>query len=204
MHLPSSIPRYGSVELLDLDEVPYEIARKPANATLRAWPKAEETERRWTMFDWATWAIPEHNRNSRLLRDFASAYLMSFEATLQVLSHELSLKSFDDWLKQQSAYDLTCRGLRTLRHLEAHIRLGHVAVNRNMAAISRFASTSLGGQVAWTWVPIALRDLRELKYPKIEESELDQWNTLCTSTLALDLMRRGIAALAAFLTAAGP
>lgn len=204
MPLPSSIARYNTVELLDIDQLDYVIVRRPSNATLRAWAKAEETERRWTMFDWATWAIPERDRNIRLLRDFASAFLMSFEATLQVLKHECSIARLDDWLGKQAAYDLTCRGLRTLRHLEAHIRPGHVAASQNMTAISRFANTSAGGQIAWTWAGIELADLKALDYPRIEEAELAQWNAFSERHLALDLMRHGVESLVAFLSIAGP
>jgi hypothetical protein len=203
--LPSHIPRYDSVDLLDLDQLPYEIAVRPAAATLqRAWAKLEEVERRWTMFDWATFVVPHTNRNTSLLRDFAGAYLLSFESTLQVLLIERRFSNFDGWLQSQSAYDLACRGLRTLRHQEAHIRVGDLSLRRDASVASRFAHTTTGGTVPWRWSSLEVKDLAALDNPKITPPELPQWNQLCEDKLTLGLMRHGIQSLRTLLVAAGP
>jgi hypothetical protein len=149
--LPGNVARYGSVDLLDLDQMPYEIARRPKGATLAAWEKLEETERRWTMFDWATFVVPDANRNTMLLKDFSTAFLLSFEATLQILLDECSFPDFDGWLRSQPLYDIECRGLRTLRHLEAHIRPGNLSVQRDATVYSRFAHSATGGTIPWRW-----------------------------------------------------
>ena len=195
MPLPSHVARYDSVELLDIDQLPYLIAVRPANASLRAWSKLEETERRWTMFDWGTFVVTHPNRCERMFRDFGSAYLMSFEATIQVLLQERfpdERQRREPWLRQQPAYDFLCRGLRTLRHLEAHVRSGHVIARRDARVYSRFAGASTGGTVPRHWERVDRGDFALLQTPRIDASELPQWNDLCDERPVLALMRDGL------------
>lgn len=204
MPLPSYIPRCDTVELIDLDNLEYMVARRPANATLRAWSKLEETERRWTMFDWGCFVLLRPNRCTRLLADFASAYLLSFEATLQILKDEkFPTGSFEIWLNSQPAYGMECRGLRTLRQLEAHIRAGAISPSR-VTAYSRFAGTSSGGSAAWYWPPITQAELASLRDPKLAPQDLSDWNKLSEEILVLGLMREGVVALTKLLNSAGP
>jgi hypothetical protein len=158
------------------------------------------------MFDWATFVIHDQNRNVSLMTDFASAYLLSFEAGLQVLKEECfsNAGAFEAWLADQPLYDLETRGLRTLRHLEAHIRPGVLSVQPAAAAASRFSGPSIGGTIAWQWEPTTPKDLASLKYPKITVDELPTWNTRSAELLVLGLMRHGLTVLNALLVAAGP
>jgi hypothetical protein len=204
MALPSHISQYDTVPLLDLDQVDYLIACRPRNASLRAWTKLEETERRWTMFDWGTFVVHDGGRCTLMMQDFASAYLLSFEATLQVLKDEKFASGFEQWLATQAAYDLECRGLRTLRHLEAHVRAGALSAKWNAKASSRFAGPSLGGTIAWYWSEITAADLGTLKHAKLQPAELPAWNDRSAKLLVLGLMRHGLYALTSLLNSAGP
>lgn len=58
------------------------------------------------MFDWATFMIHERGSNEALFRDLASAYLLSFEATLQVAREEGGIADCEVWLRKRPAYDL--------------------------------------------------------------------------------------------------
>jgi hypothetical protein len=192
--LPSNVPRYDSVDLIDLDNVEYLIVERPPGPTLRAWDKLEETERRWTMFEWATFVITQPNRCQRLIDDFAGAYLLSLEVTLQVLQDERNFTpNLDSWLKRQPAYDLTCRGLRTLRHLEAHVRAARLQSQRDSRSYSRFAGAGgSGGTTAWEWPPLTPGDLQALNSPKLSGQELPAWNSQAASLLVPGLMRHGL------------
>jgi hypothetical protein len=203
MILPSNVASYGSVPLVDLDHYDFAV-RRPKHSTLRAWAKLEETDRRSIMFDWATFVIHEQNRNTTLLNDFASAFLLSFEATLQVVQDEKRFADFEGWLKSQAAYDLRCRGLRTLRHLEAHVRAGTLSVNHQARSISRFAHSTTGGTIAWSWRALEPADLAQLRSSKLDIAELPRWNAEAADLLCLGLMRHGVGALVQLLTAAGP
>jgi hypothetical protein len=205
MALPSNVPAYGTVDLLDLDTIEYVIVQKPVGSSLRAWAKLEEAERRWTMFEWATFVITQPSRNVRLVRDFASAYLLSLEATLQVLQDQRRFPDLKAWLAKQQAYDLICRGLRTLRHLQAHITTVHVGARPNSLSYSRFAGAGgAGGNAAWAWADIAAADLVLLQRPPLEETERPAWNAHSASLLIPGLMRHGLTQYKALLESAGP
>lgn len=198
--LPGSIARYGSVDLLDLDHIElYFIARAPGFP--RAGAKLQETERRWVMFDWATFMIHERGRNEALFRDLASAFLLSFEATLQVAKEEGGIADFETWLRARPAYDLITRGLRTLRHLEAHVRPGVFTADHASQVHSRFAHSALGGTIGWRWEAISGADLAKVttRNSKLAVTELDDWNVKAADLLALGLMRHGLASLKAIL-----
>jgi hypothetical protein len=206
MALPSRIPRYDSVELLDLDHVGYVIVRPPANATLRAWMKLQEAERRWTMFEWATYVVTQPGRCLSLINDFASAYLLSLEATLQILQDETKPKpNLEAWLTLDPAYDLICRGLRTLRHLEAHVRTVTLLSQPETVSYSRFAGGGgSGSSTAWEWPALTVADLACLKTPRVTAAELPAWNAQASSLLVPGLMRHGLAQLVILLNNAGP
>ena len=198
--LHGSIARYGSVDLLDLDQVElYFSAQAPGFP--RAGAKLQETERRWVMFDWATFMIHERGRNEALFRDLASAYLFSFEATLQVAREEGGIANFKAWLMARPAYDLVARGLRTLRHLEAHVRPGAFSADHESRVHSRFAHSASGGTIGWRWESISSQALAQVTstHSKLAVAELDDWNVKANELLALGLMRHGLAALKAIL-----
>jgi hypothetical protein len=195
MALASHIPRYNAVELIDFDALEPEIVRRPPGARLRAWAKLEEAERRVDAFDWVTHVVREPRRLTRFIGDFVSAYLLTFEATLQIAQEQAVPERFQGWLDCQPDYDVLCRGLRTLRNLEAHIRAGALTAARQRSAHSRFAGgTDPAQTVAWLLPPISVADLQSLKKSgrKISESELGTWNALVESEVASELMREGV------------
>ena len=191
-----------AVHLISLDATPYVYAKRPVDATLAAWSRFEETERRWTMFEWATFAIDQPRGYSLLFHDLASAYLLSLEATLQILRTERNDPDFDAWLRSHPTYDLGFRGLRTLRHLHAHVQEVAIDVNRRNAVVSRFAHTTTGGTLAWRWQPLSAQDLQSLDRPRITVAELDDWNRLNEELLVVGLMRSGLASLRTLMTSA--
>lgn len=202
--LPSQIARYDSVDLLDLDELPPSIAVRPRGARLLAWAKLEELERRWTMFDWGTFVIVTPHRNTLLLRDLASAYLLTFEATIQILLEERRFDNLEQWLRSHVSYDVACRGIRTLRHLEAHVRAGDLSTNTAGTMYSRFAHTHVGGTVAWRWPTLSEAELAQVrsKNSKLATEELSEWNRIADEVPALEIMRHGVVALSELLAAA--
>lgn len=157
------------------------------------------------MFDWATFVVTDSHRNKVLLRDCATAYLFSLEATLQVLLREKAFPNFDGWLRTNASYDVTIRGLRTLRHLQAHIEPRTLTARRE-PTVSRFANVAIGGTVAWCWADITLAQLASVtaKNAKLAIDELPTWNRYCQTVPILAQMRHGVKALHECLWAAGP
>lgn len=110
----------------DLDHFVYEIAIPSPTSCLTAGRKLQECERRLAVYRWAEWRVdPRTAQNRVLLNDAVSAFLLTFEATLQFVQDHFSkmkLKpGFGDWLKDVPQNDLLVRGIRTLRHFEAHV-----------------------------------------------------------------------------------
>ena len=203
MSLPGSVATYDSVPLIDLDECGYLVAVRQPHWKLRAWSALEETERRWTLFDWATFVVHQPRRCENLFRDLASAFLFSFESTLQVLKRER--RSCDTrWLESQSPYDVVCKGLRGLRNTGAHVRQVPVAANNRRAIASRFAHSTTGGTTAWAWPEITPSDLVAVDTPHLTVSDLPAWNAESDELLALGVMRHGVIALRDILSAAEP
>lgn len=204
MSLPGNIPTYNSVPLIDLDTFEYLIAVRQPHWTLRAWELLRETERRWTMFDWATFVVHEPGRCHNLFRDFASAYLFSFEATLQVLKIEKPALDLKSWLRDQPSYDVICKGLRGLRNTGAHVRQVSVTPDHQRSVISRFAHTTTGGTTAWAWPGLTAADLTALSTPHLSVADLPLWNSQSADLLTLGLMRHGVLALRSLLEVLEP
>ena len=98
-------------------------------------------------------------------------------------------------------HDLTLRGLRTLRHLEAHVRWGALSAGDPRGGESMFGG---GGTVAWFFPSVTPVELGQLKSARITPAELATWNSLAEQTLATRLMSNGIGKLQEFLAVAGP
>jgi len=195
--LPSNVPRYGGVDLIDIDVLDPLIVRRPASARLRAWAKLQETERRWIMFEWLAHSVRVSNRCRLLFDDFASAFLLSLEATLQVLkAQHTSPPPFEAWLKSQLPYDLTLRGLRTHRNLEAHVRPGVLGYDYGRTTTSLFFGAADSGKTtAWLLPQISVAEFSELTNAKLGPGELSAWNQVVEEIPAAELMRRGIRGL---------
>jgi hypothetical protein len=182
----------------DLDKFAYKHAIRPSGASLRAWPKLEETERRLAVFSWVT-AITDPNQPQyhTFLDDCETGFLMAFEATLQFLKDQFKVDGvqppFEEWLKLHQAgrsEDIFLRGIRTLRHLEAHVRaeLPHslIVVVASRPHVKR----------QWQLPPLTEAHLDKLWTPRLEAADLTTWNRCVESTSAEDVMTRALSELA--------
>lgn len=169
----------------DLDNFEYEITIFPSTTNVIAWKKLQECERRLAVYKWAEGRIDARTgRNRVFLNDAVSAFLLTFEATLQTLKdqfNKMNIKlQFEEWIKTIRENDLLVRGLRTLRHLEAHIepkpppRNIDIVIGDSMYDGSSESSMSC----EWRLPRLNADDLNKLKRPRIELSEIDDWNTI--------------------------
>lgn len=203
MGLPSNVARYDSVDLPEFDLLDLQIVVRPPEAKLTAWTRLEATERGLLAFDWLLHVVRKPGHCTTLVDYLAAAFLLSYESTIQSVKEERFTQGFDAWLQNQAGYTLLCRGLRTLRHLEAHVRPSHLPSQFYRHGYSRFASGADPGQtVAWQLPPISADEFAQLKTPKLSGGELGNWNSLVDGELAVDLMRRGLADLYQIIAAA--
>jgi hypothetical protein len=212
--------------LPDFADFNYEIAVKPAGSKLRAWSKLEECERRLKMYEWTELLVDplsSQKRHRILLDDTMVAFILSFETTIQLLKdqHNGSNSSFWVWLENQGEYDVQVRGMRTLRHLEAHVEhkgiskhvevTAHVTVgvavgmesNKTAKRNGTKDSPADGMSGRWQLPQLQNGDLAKLRQPPpIPEVELPQWNALVTSTDASKILRKGLEKLKGILLVA--
>jgi len=191
MDLPGYIPRYGSVDLIDLDAYQYRIVTGEHHGTA-VWERLLELERRQVMFDWLSAAVREKGRNEKLFSDLAGAYLYSLEAAVQEFALTYSGGTGSDkWLAKQSEYDEVLRGLRTLRHREAHVATSSVVSGDRRAGHTTLSAGGRdGATVAWHFRAISEEEYAALHRPKLAHDDREAWNHLAESELALDLMQR--------------
>jgi hypothetical protein len=196
MQLPSNVGRYDEVPLPEFDGLEPRYIKSDPSRTLRAWPKVVEVERRLDAFEWLAHVARRPQGIASFVLDLSTAYLLSFESAIQVLAEEKQFRGgVDRWFAAQPGNDLLFRGLRTLRHLEAHIRPGSLA-QRRMGGHSRFTGGEGGSNIGWQWSAVAVTDFRLLRRPKIAEVELPDLNRLLEERLIMDLMRDGLERLA--------
>ena len=196
MMLPSNIPIYSYAPIVDFDDLE-PILVHPPRGGLRGWAKLQELERRLDFFDWALFVVREPNRLTRFLNDCTSAFIMTFEAAIQLLKHESgSRPRFDTWFGAHTSGNYIIRGLRTHRHLEAHIRASGISPNPSKEAHSRFAGgIDAGDTTSWHFAPISLADFRQLQRPYLDETELPLWASLVTDLSAKAVMFEGLRGL---------
>ena len=153
-----------------------------------------EVERRLDHFEWFVHMARRPTGIQSFVLDLATAYLLSLESALQVLKKELARSLFDAWLAGTPANSLVFRGLRTMRHLEAHIRSSTLD-QRAVGGHSRFTAGEGGSNLGWRWGRISDTDFALLDRPRITAAELPAWNAVLEDRLIMDLMRDSIAAL---------
>jgi hypothetical protein len=203
----------GKEEMKCLDLLPnfenftYRIAVIPPLMKVTAWGKLQECERRLAMYEWVeTLNDPRDPQNRVLLDDSVSAFLMTFEATLQFLKNQFRVcgkANFDKWLVGRSEHDVTVCGLRTLRHSEAHVEpkalLGQINV---MIGESLQDNTSMGA-TSWAWrLPtLSSIDLRKVRSP-LKEVELSDWNRKVSNWAVGEVFKQGLIGLKKILEAA--
>ena len=107
---------------------------------------------------------------------------MSFEATLQLIADQVFEGDggrLATWLKEQEAYDLAFRGLRTMRNSEAHVVASSLDVQHGERAYSIFATGGDAGEVVpWILPPLAAEILPRSKKLDVIAGELEEWNLL--------------------------
>ena len=182
----------------DFHNLKYLIAIEPSGSCLIAWNKLRECERRLEMFKWVEAlndpASPQHRI---LLNDATSAFLLTYEAVLQFTKEQiktLSTKQFYEWLGKQPKYDLTVKGLRTLRHFEAHVEL--------KSPQSKIIASSEKVSRTWRLPPLYATDLDRLLTKPLSETDLSDWNSKVDQVDAVSMFTDGIEKLKAILEAA--
>jgi hypothetical protein len=172
------------VEPPDLENFAYKIAVAPNASRVFAWSKFQECERRLEYVKWAeSLNDPRLAERRVFLFDSVSAFLLTFEATIQILKSQWkkSVKvDFDVWLKSLSEYDLHMRGLRTLRHFEAHVESRPVTSLVKLHIKSGFGIRKPPPDVSRAWMlkPLQKSDLDRLDRSPLPEAELSDWNAV--------------------------
>jgi hypothetical protein len=160
--------------LPDYEHFQYNFSPPELPDELVAWAKLRECERRVATYTWAESNNDISNPQYRvLLNDALSGVLMTIEAVFQFLKDEpfLRTKRLETWLAAQPEYDVLLRGLRTLRHFEAHVQskpaAGHISVVVGGPTTRRWSLQGLGAG-----------DLKRLRQPPVTVDLLPEWNGL--------------------------
>jgi hypothetical protein len=195
----------------NLENTAYRFALQPAGSEVRAWSKLKECERRLAVYQWAV-AVNGGAANRRvLLNDSVNAFLWSYEATIQFLKDQYELKhgksTFMTWFSAQSHCDLHVKGLRTLRHFEAHVEAkpaGRKLVRVINESLGSGPPTRASGKDSWVLAQLDPVDLSKLRTPTLDSSELATWNSLVTNSDAGSVFEHGVDRLKHILEAAEP
>jgi len=169
----------------------YTIAVEPLGSRVRAWGKLRECERRLEMYRWIEGLDqPPRAEHRILLDDMVGAFLLSFEAVLQFLRTQYRLAGaqpdFYVWLVQQPSYDVTMKGLRTIRHLEAHIK-------EKQTRSAMVASPPGYFERTWRLPDLSQSDLSIMRQPTpILAVDLPDWNRLVDSSDVLSVCTDGL------------
>ena len=186
-----------------LEGLNYQLVFPPPNQKLEAWAKLKESERRLIVYRWAEKLNDPRKADRRVtLNDAVSAFLLTLEATLQFVKDQFestpNAPHFENWLRQQSQYDILIKGLRTLRHFEAHVE---------QRPPGRMIIATIGGSnnsVSATWhLPqLNAADLGRLRTPPLTNAELPAWNQLAANTKVDSTFERGVVRLGEILNLA--
>jgi len=181
--------------LPDYEHFQYNFSPPELPDELVAWAKLRECERRVATYTWAESNNDISNPQYRvLLNDALSALLMTIEAVFQFLKDESfpGTKDMERWLVAQPEYDVLLRGLRTLRHFEAHVEsipaAGHITV-------------AVGGPTRRRWSLQALdaSDLNRLQHSPLTVKLLPEWNGLVGQLRNAELFPRALQKLQVLL-----
>jgi hypothetical protein len=188
----------------DLDHFDYHIANPQANSRITAWSKLKECERRIAFYKWAEGKNDARTPQNRvLLNDTVSAFLMTFEATIQFLKDQFKTiginEKFEDWLQLAMRKEdlILVNGLRTIRHFEAHIEAKPTPRRIKVSLGESIQDETSIGFVTCDWVlpSITPSDLGRLRTPPLKLSDLDDWKGLVAKEDAPSLFFRGVQAL---------
>jgi hypothetical protein len=141
---------------------------------------------------------PRTPQHRVLLDDCVSAFLLTFEATLQFVNDQFlkrgNMPSFNTWLAQLPRYDLYLKGLRTLRHFAAHIEIKPTP-SLIIAVIGESlpngtSETSVSRR--WQLPELQLSDLQKLRTPTLQPNDLPTWNALVERESIVSIFTRGL------------
>jgi hypothetical protein len=193
----------------DLDSYTYSIGIPPAGSRITAWSKLQECERRLLVYKWAEGRNdPRTPKNRVLLNDAVSAFLLTFEATLQFVKDQfiksVSAPNFDHWIAQLPENDLVVRGLRTLRHFEAHVEAKQPPSLVRLHIGESLSNGTSATQVSRSWQlpPLEAVELAKLNHAPLKANDLQKWNLLVARDDLPSLFRQGLERLRAVLEAA--
>jgi hypothetical protein len=183
----------------DYEHFQYSFSPAELPGELAAWAKLRECERRVATYVWAESNNDAANPQYRvLLNDALSALLMTIEAVLQFLKDEYFSKpmELETWLSSQPEYDVLLRGLRTLRHFEAHVEskpaAGHITIVVGEPTKRR-----------WSLQALSASDLVKLRKPPLTVDLLADWNGLVDRSRNVDVFRLALQKLKMLLERAG-
>lgn len=156
----------------------YQIAIRPDRSRVKTWDKLQECERRLEMYKWVeSQTDPASAQHRILLSDSVSSFLLTFEATLQFIKDQYFSNSSElgNWLVNQPEYDASFRGLRTLRHFEAHVE-----IKPTESSIVAVVGANDGSTITRTWKLPQLQqsELEKLNNSPLKQNHLNDWNTL--------------------------
>ncbi len=165
-------------DLPNFENYNYQIAIRPDRSRVKAWNKLQECERRLEMYKWVERQTdPAKVQHRILLDDTTNAFLLTFEATLQFINDQFfnNSSALNDWLAQQPQYDVSFRGLRTLRHFEAHVEIKPIE-----SSIVAIVGGTSGNKITRKWRLQKLQqiDLKKLTSSPLKHIHLNDWNTL--------------------------
>lgn len=199
----------------DFQAFRYVIAIPPAGSRLIAWDKLRETERRLAMYKWVEELNdPGKAQHRVLLNDSTSAFLLSFEATIQFFKDQFvqanPSQNFEEWLKLHPRYDLYIKGLRTLRHFEAHVESKpiprtvevEIFAMANISGATSVPGTSKTTGCTWRLPHIPLSELQKLRSKPLTASDLGPWENLVTTFDAKTVFHGALLRLREILVAA--
>lgn len=175
-----------------LDSFEHPLSNVPEDATLRAWPKLQETERRLAVAVWAMWRTePESGEHRVLAEDLVGAFFYSFEAAVQVLKEEMEARRvrFEPWISAHPNNTVSLRGIRTIRMLAVHVE-----DIRSQSGLSVSVVAGRGGTITRNWhlPPLTPEARRTLRSPKLSEDELDAWKELRADRSAGSVMEQAL------------
>jgi hypothetical protein len=193
----------GIDPLPDFTNFQYVIVIPPNRPKGRGWEKLKECERRLALYRWAEHlnAPPKGTHvlgkppNKVFLDDCLSAFLMALEAALEFTGNSLERSrvipkhGFGSWLRKQREHDCQMRGLRTLRHLTAHVEIKPVRLGvtvivpaRSMAVIAGRPEVpepppaEEGIAHRWGLPELTRADLKKLDSPALDFDDLRKYH----------------------------
>jgi hypothetical protein len=166
--------------LPDFQNFPYLIAIEPVGSHINAWIKLREAERRLTMYKWVEQYNDPANPQHRVLLN-------------------------DSWFGQQSQNDIYVKGLRTLRHFEAHVEVKTIARTVNLHIKSSIGGKKSGAEMmgcTWHLPKLTETDLKKLYNSPLSDTDIDDWNTLVMDFDVKTIFMEGLSRLKGVLETA--